>query len=217
MPIAVRLGVLVCLACFLGAWSPPQSVPDRVTEREARQWASEAELIAKHDVKTFDKEFSKRASARIQDYEPKGQSVDIGFRLENSLSIKIYGQVAAFQVAAAEQVRQLRPLAEAKWQDGVVVTVNPLLMVSPLIERVVIKRGDSFVEAIENHIQDSKVRNLAGAVFDSREGYAVFELGAFQPQKDLKIRLVLIPVTGKNLEADPQYWLAGVQELPKRK
>ena len=93
------LGAAAIAACFVLALGAAQI--GRVTEAEARQWATEAAATAKGNVKKFNSEFRKRAEARIRDYDPDG-CLPFTFRGDNrGLAVKLYGPVAAFQFSAS--------------------------------------------------------------------------------------------------------------------
>lgn len=207
------LGAAAIAACFVLALGAAQI--GRVTEAEARQWATEAAATAKGNVKKFNSEFRKRAEARIRDYDPDG-CLPFTFRGDNrGLAVKLYGPVAAFQFSASEMVRQMRPLAGATWFTTAILTIRTTSMIAVRIERAVVKRGEDVIEPTANHIVETKARNLAGAVFDAREGDVWFPLQAFDPAKHTKIQIVLIPEVGKNLAATlGGYDLSIIRESP---
>ena len=208
----IATSLAVCAAFFLATSGYARQ--DRVTESEARSWAAEASVISKENVKTFNREFEKRAKKRIRDYRPDGS--DITPMRSRGLFVTLYGQVAAFQFSASERVRRLQAIGEATWRPGVTILITVKEMTAQQIERAVVKRGDTIVEPSLNLVSKTEVRNLQGAVFEAREGSLIFPVSVFEPAKRTDIRIILIPFSGSNTEIRVSSWnIASTFERPR--
>jgi hypothetical protein len=166
--ILLAMAVMVTAAADI---SSAQSGPPTFSEPEARAIAEQAAATAKGDRKAFDKTFRKLVQKRARGYKNSGAGVPCCI----GLAVIVYSRLGYFQETAWEQIRTLKPVEDAAWpQHEVIVTLTSSVMTDPLIDRIVLRRNELIVEPTESRIVEGDAKNLAGAVFKSREGWVGF-------------------------------------------
>lgn len=166
-----------------------------VTEDNARALAQEAVSVIKPgNQKDFDKAFQERIRRIVPNYKSGGATL-----LSGPLSVTIFSRLAAFQSRAGERVRKLESITTTPWPaDEVVVYVISTRLTDPLVEKIVVNRNGIIIEPTASDIQEHQAKNLLGASMTVRDGWAAFPASAFAPDRKLDLRIMIIPVSGRN-------------------
>jgi len=192
---AIRILLAICAVVTAADTSSAQSAPLTFTEPEARAIAQQAAVAAKGDRETFNKTFVKLARKKARNYHDGGYAVPCCI----GLAVTVFSRLGYFQQNAWEQIRTLKPVADAAWpKHEVIVTLTSSDMTAPVIDRIVLKRNDLIVEPTESMIVEGDAKNLMGAVFKARAGWVGFPLKAFASEKRVKLSLMLIPIAAAN-------------------
>lgn len=171
----------------------------RPTEAQLRAFASQAAAIAKDDADIFDKEFTRRVQAINPDHKGPG---DLPVDASGKTYISLYSPVRLFQQRASERVRKMESLTGIPFTTTIEIAVDPTLIDSPDIERVVVRRNGAVVPPLRSTLALKIFTTQLGAKTALHAGSVFYPLSAFAPGRTVTVSIIGIARFGRNLRRD---------------
>jgi hypothetical protein len=164
----------------------------RVTESQARDILTEAARQTQNDREAFSPVFIVTAAKIVPEF--KGPQIVTS---SPALEVAVSGPLGYFFAAARERFRKLEPLVPPPvWSPGVHIVITPQQGDAPDIEKVIVQRNGTTVEALRSSLTVRELVSRTGARRMIHSGEVTYPLSAFEPGVDVMVTVSAVPASG---------------------
>lgn len=200
MCLIVAGAVLACGVAIVAREAQPAQVLERVSEQQAREWATYAVSKANGDTDAFNKVFTSLVRIFATTYRVDPFYTDLILFNEKGVTITLNGQVSQFQTMTAEYLRRMLPIESVPWPCGATIDVLPRELGALDIERIVVRRNGRVVAPLADWLTPTPLTTRAGVSFIVHAGSVCYSPATFDPSGVVVV--TAIPVVGRNLVRD---------------
>ena len=167
----------------------------RVTESQARAMLTETAQRSQNDPDVFAALFFKAVAKSAPEF--KGPRIVTS---SAALEIVVSGPLGFFFAEAREHIRKLEPLVPPPaWSPGVHLRISPQQIDAPDIEKIIVQRNGTAVEALRSSLAVRELVSRSGEKRMIHSGEVTYPLSAFEPGVDVTVTVIAVPASGSNI------------------